>query len=175
MKIIIEPPRLILRQFTEADAALIYELNTSPGILQYVQEASLENIEQARTVLVNIILPQYKDKLGRWAIHLKSNNEFIGWCGLKRLPETSDIDLGYRFKPAHWGLGYATEAAKHTLAYGLNQLNLKEIFGKAHIHNIASQNVLKKIGMQYFGEIAEDDTQVMIYVGTKKICTTNSV
>lgn len=174
MKIIIETPRLILRQFTEADAALIYELNTSPGILQYVQEASLENIEQARDVLVNIILPQYQDKLGRWAIHLKLNNEFIGWCGLKRLPETTDIDLGYRLKPTHWGKGYATEAAKQTLSYGLNELKIKEIFGKAYINNIASQNVLKKIGMQYLGEITEDDTQVMVYIGTKKICNTNS-
>lgn len=168
MKIIIETPRLLLREFTADDAALIYELNTSPGILQYVHEASLENVEQAKEVLINIILPQYKDKLGRWAIHTKSNNEFIGWCGLKRLPETKDIDLGYRFKPAYWGMGYATEAAQHCLSYGLNELNLKEIFGKAHVDNIASQNVLKKIGMQYLGEITEDDTQVRVYVAAKK-------
>ena len=168
MNIIIETPRLILREFTEADAALIYELNTSPGVLQYVHEAMLENEAQAREVLLNIILPQYRDKLGRWAIHTKENDEFIGWCGLKRLPDTKEIDLGYRFTPANWGKGYATEAAQHTLSYGVNELKIQEIFGKTHIDNIASQHVLKKIGMQYLGEITEDDTQVKVFVAAKK-------
>lgn len=93
MQIIIETPRLILNQFIQEDADLLYELNIAPGVLKYVHEATLENIEQAKNILLNIILPQYKNKLGRWAIHTKNNNEFIGWCGLKRLLDSSDIDL----------------------------------------------------------------------------------
>ena len=80
MQIILQTPRLTLRQFTEADAPLIYQLNSDPAVVQYVHEPTLQSEEMARDVIVNIILPQYKNKLGRWAIHTKHNNEFIGWC-----------------------------------------------------------------------------------------------
>jgi RimJ/RimL family protein N-acetyltransferase len=156
MRIILETPRLLLRQFTEADALLILQLNNEPGVLQYIPEQELESEEQALKVLVDIILPQYKNNLGRWAVHTKDNNEFIGWCGLKWLKETDEIDLGYRYKPSAWGKGYATEAAQYTLNYGLQQLRLKKIVAHAHIDNIASQKVLEKIGMQFVGEGVED-------------------
>ncbi|MDN3658268.1 GNAT family N-acetyltransferase [Ferruginibacter paludis] len=169
MKIIIETPRLVLRQFTMADAPLILALNSAPGVLQYIHEPGLTNVQEAADVLQNIILPQYANNLGRWAVHTRHNNDFIGWCGLKWLQSTNEIDLGYRFTPPHWGKGYATEAAQHTLNYGLHQLNLQEIFGKAHIDNTASQNVLEKIGMQYVKEIMEDKVQVKVYRATESL------
>ena len=156
MHIILETPRLYLRQFTETDAPLVRQLNAEPRVLQYIPEPAPESDEQARQIIVDIILPQYKKNLGRWAVHTKDNNEFIGWCGLKWLKEVDEIDLGFRFKPSAWGKGYATEAAQHTLNYGLQQLQLKKIAAHAHIDNIASQKVLEKIGMQYVGEGVED-------------------
>jgi len=164
MNIILETPRLFLRQFTEADAPLIRQLNSEPGVLQYIPEPVPESDERAREIIADIILPQYKNNLGRWAVHLKETNEFIGWCGLKWLKETDEIDLGYRFIPAAWGKGYATEAASHTLKYGLQQLQLKKIVAHAHIDNIASQKVLEKIGMQYVGEGIEDGIRLKGYV-----------
>ena len=80
------------------DAAVIQQLNNAPEVLKYIHEPFLENAAQAEQVLINIILPQYKNNLGNWAVHTKHNNEFIGWCGLKLLAETSQIDLMYRFK-----------------------------------------------------------------------------
>jgi len=164
MKIIFETPRLILRQFTEADAPLIRQLNSEPGVLKYIPEEIPESEEDARKIITDIILPQYKNNLGRWAVHIKHNNEFIGWCGLKWLKETDEIDLGYRFMPAAWGKGYATEAALHTLNYGLQQLQLKKIIAHAHIDNIGSQKVLEKIGMQLVGEGVQDGIPLKGYV-----------
>ena len=144
MQIIFETPRLLLRQFTENDAPLILQLNSDPEIVKYIHEPVLKTEEQARKIIVDVILPQHKNNLGRWATYTKSDNEFIGWCGLKYRPEMDEIDLGYRFKKNAWGKGYATEAAKHTLEYGFNILNLKVITGRAHLENIASIKVLEK-------------------------------
>ncbi len=63
MNIILQTPRLILRQFTVTDAALIQQLNSVPHVLKYIHEPALENIAQAEEVLINIILPQYKKTL----------------------------------------------------------------------------------------------------------------
>ena len=164
MNIILETSRLYLRQFIEADAALLRQLNSQPGVLQYIPETIPASDEEAKEILINIILPQYKNNLGRWATHIKENNEFIGWCGLKWLKENDEIDLGYRFMPSAWGKGYATEAAKATLEYGHQNLQLKTIIAHAHIDNIASQKVLEKIGMQYVGEGIDEGLPVKGYV-----------
>ncbi len=71
MKIIFETPRLILRQFIEADAPLLLALNSDPEMVKYVHELPLETEEQVKYILPDIILPKYKNNLGRWAIHKK--------------------------------------------------------------------------------------------------------
>ena len=167
MQIIFETPRLILGQFTEDDARLILDLNSDPEIVKYVHEPVLTTDDQAKKIIADIILPQYKNNLGRWATYTKSNNEFIGWCGLKYLADKDEIDLGYRFKKNAWGKGYATEAAKHTLDHGFNNLDLKLITGRAHIENIASIKVLEKIGMQFISEGIVDNCPVKTYTATK--------
>jgi [ribosomal protein S5]-alanine N-acetyltransferase len=163
MHIIFETPHLTLRRFTQADAPLVHQLNSNPSVLKYLDEPLLETEEQALHILNTIILPQYKNNLGRWAIHLKTNNEFIGWCGLKYRPELDEIDLGYRLMQQHWGNGYAFEAAKHTIDYAFQQLQLKTIVGRAHIDNLASLKILEKLGMQFISEEIIDDCPVKTY------------
>ncbi|MEO7768125.1 MAG: GNAT family N-acetyltransferase [Ferruginibacter sp.] len=164
MHIVLQTPRLLLRQFTEADAPLVHQLNRDPEVVKFVHEPTLQSDEEARNIIVNIIIPQYKNNLGRWAIHRKDTNEFIGWCGLKYLTQTSEIDLGYRFHQIAWGKGYATESAKYVMEHGFKKLYLKEIVGKAHKENKGSINVLEKIGMQYMGETIEENCPVKIFL-----------
>jgi RimJ/RimL family protein N-acetyltransferase len=163
MNIVFQTPRLLLRQFTEADAPQVLSLNSDPEIVKYVHELPLQTEEQAKKILIDIILPQYKNNLGRWAIHTRENNEFIGWCGLKYRPELDEIDLGYRLMQKAWGKGYATEAAQHSLDHGFNALKLKLVTGRAHIENLASIKVLEKIGMDYIGEGIVDNCPVRTY------------
>jgi [ribosomal protein S5]-alanine N-acetyltransferase len=163
MHIIFETPRLTLLRFTHADAPVVQQLNSNPNVLKYLDEPLLETEEQALHILNSIILPQYKNNLGRWAIHLKTTNEFIGWCGLKYRPELDEIDLGYRLMQQHWGNGYAFEAAKHSLDYAFQQLHLKTIVGRAHIENTASLKILEKLGMQFISEEIIDDCPVKTY------------
>ncbi len=166
--IVFETPRLILRRMTEADAPLIYALNSSPDVLQYLHEPELKDEADARRVITDIIMPQYSlYNLGRWAMIVKEGNTFIGWCGLKYRPELEEIDLGYRLMRQHWGHGYATEAALNTIKYGFDVLNLATITGRAHIKNIASWTVLEKIGMQYVKDEMVDDCPVKTYTLSK--------
>ena len=164
MNIIIETPRLLIRPFTAGDASLIQALNSEPAVLQYIPEPVIDSEEKALEILTTIILPQYHRKLGRWAVVVKDNNQFIGWCGLKWLEPSGEIDLGYRYLPAAWGKGYATEAAARLLTYGFEQLGLPKIIAHAHRENVASQKVLEKIGMTLVGEGMEDGVPLKGYV-----------
>jgi [ribosomal protein S5]-alanine N-acetyltransferase len=151
METVLETDRLLFRKFTIDDAELIYDLNFDPEVTKYTKDP-MTDVEQAKKVLREVILPQYSlYGHGRWALHLKEGNEFIGWCGLKYRPELDEIDLGYRFKKKYWGKGYATEAAKATIQYGFDRLGLNIITGRALPGNDASVAVLKKCGMEYMG------------------------
>lgn len=163
MQIIFTTPRLYLRKFTVEDAPLILQLNSDPEVVKYVHEPVIENISQAKEIIEKIILPQYQNNLGRWALYIRETNEFIGWCGLKHLTDKNEIDLGYRLQKKYWGKGYATEAALHTLKYAFQVLKLKEITGKAHAENTASLNILKKIGMTFNADEMEDNIPIKVF------------
>ena len=160
---ILQTPRLYLRQFTIDDAPLLVELNSDPAVLQYLHEPPLRDVAHAREILDTIIFPQYKKGLGRWATFRKETDEFIGWCGLKFLPERNEIDLGYRFIQSFWGKGYGTEAAGYVLQYGFHQLGLSTIVARAHIDNKASLAIIIKLGMHYVADEIIDGCPVKTF------------
>lgn len=162
MNKILETPRLYLRAFTIEDAQLLIDLNSNPNVIRYTGDGPVKDLSEAKRILTDIIFPQYKNKMGRWAVHLKSNDEFIGWCGLKFIAEDNEIDLGYRFFENQWGKGYASESAKAALDYGVNILKLKNIIARVAKDNVASINVIKKLGMVYLKDdmCAHDPAEV---------------
>jgi len=166
MNIQLETERLYLREFTIEDAQLLIDLNSDEEVTRYTGDGPVKDLEDAKRILTDIIFPQYKNKIGRWAVHLKLNNEFIGWCGLKHIAGDNEIDLGYRFFKKDWGNGYATESATAVLDYGTKVLGLKNIIARAAKENAASIHVLKKIGMTYLKEdsCAHDPAEVYIYL-----------
>lgn len=152
MEIVFETDRLLLRRFTIDDAPVILDLNKDPEVTRYTLDPMVD-LPQAQEVMEKVILPQYAlYNFGRWAVHLKNDLTFLGWCGLKYRPEINEIDLGYRYKQEHWGKGYATEAAYASLKHGFEKLNLTEITGRALPDNLASIHVLEKCRMNYIGE-----------------------
>ncbi len=164
MHIIFETPRLLLRRFTIEDAPLILQLNSDVDIVKYVHEPVLENVDQAKKILEENILPQYVLNFGRWAIHKKDDEKFIGWCGIKYMPKNGVYDLGYRLMKSAWGKGYATEAARQTVLYGINQLQIRIITAMAHVENTASLHVIEKIGMNFIKYDTVDGVPVKVYI-----------
>ncbi len=163
MDAVIETSRLLLRTFTINDARLIYDLNKDPEVVRYTYDP-ITDPEHAKNILETVILPQYAlYNHGRWAVHIKQDLEFIGWCGLKYRPEQNEVDLGYRFKQSSWGKGYATEAAFASIKYGFEKLNLSRIIGRAVPGNTGSLKVLEKCGMQFLREEVVDGHPAKTY------------
>jgi len=75
----------------------------------------------------------------------------IGGCGLHRDGQ-GDVELGYWIGRAHWGLGYATEAAGAVLAMG-RALGHRRIVAGHFTDNPASGHVLRKLGFRPTGHV----------------------
>lgn len=155
MNIKLETPRLYLREFTLADVELLYNMHQDPAITRYTGDPMpWDSLTHTEKVLTEAILPQYKNGIGRWAVHIKETNEFIGWCGLKQVDD--EIDLGYRYIQKYWGSGYAKEAAQAVLNFGIQQ-KLPNIVGCADVENVASVKILEKIGLNFLEIYTETD------------------
>ena len=161
-------PRLLLRNLTQADAESFYRLNADPEVIRYTGDDAFADIEAARTFLEGYDHYE-KYGFGRWAVIRKEDNEFLGWCGLKYTPEADEYDIGFRFFKKYWNMGYATEAAQASLDYGLNDLGMKTIIGRAMKANTASIKVLEKIGMTYWKPMDFHGGEGVIYRIEKSI------
>src|SRR2546428_13263439 len=130
MRVILETERLLLREYVEDDAEAFFKLNSDPEVLRFVPDKALLNVEQARQILIDHPIADYrKYGFGRGACILKSTGEQIGFAGLKYLEEFGEIDVAYGLMPSHRGLGLATEAALASVRFGFADIGLKRIIG----------------------------------------------
>lgn len=171
---VLETTRLILREFTPDDAEAAYDLNNDPDVVKYTGDDPFSSIEEARIFLENY--DHYKKYgYGRWAVILKSSEEFLGWCGLKYEQEVDEFDIGFRFSKRYWNKGYATEAAAACLDHGFNRFHMKRIAGRAMLENKASIKVLEKIGMKFLKECEFAKHRAAVYVINSDIRTEDEV
>jgi len=161
MNLILETDRLILRELKFSDAESFFSMDSNPKVHQYLWNKPVQKIEEAIEVIA-FVRKQYVDKgIGRFAMISKETNEFIGWAGLKYNTEmvnnkTNFYDIGYRLDERFWEKGYASEATFAWLKYAFETMNIKTIEASAHAHNIASNRILQKIGMQMTEQYLED-------------------
>lgn len=164
MNFYLETERLILRDLLESDVDGIFELDSDSLVHEYLGKKPISTIKEAEEV-VGFIRDQYEKRgIGRFAAIEKSSGNFIGWSGLKfntgdkeTIGKKRDFyDIGYRLIPRFWNKGYATESALACLDFGFNNLDFNTIVGAAETGNIASNKVLKRIGLQYVEQFSLD-------------------
>ncbi len=115
MKIILETPRLIIREFMLADAEDVLYFNLPAEVTKYTGDADLcKIVEDAKSIIENVWLKQYTEVgFARWAVVLKTTEKVIGFCGFKNEPRINGVDLGYRFHPDYWGKVSLLKPLKH--------------------------------------------------------------
>jgi len=82
---------------------------------------------------------------------LDGEGRFLGRAGFGRYEPTGELELGYSFKRAFWGQGYATEAAGALLTWIYRVTPLDHVIGFAVADHKASRRVLEKTGMTFTG------------------------
>ncbi|MBS1564622.1 MAG: GNAT family N-acetyltransferase [Bacteroidetes bacterium] len=153
MKIFAETERLLLREILPSDDEGMFALDSDAAVHRYLGNKPVKSIEESRQ-LIAFIRQQYIDNgIGRWAVIEKATGDFIGWSGLKLVTEPTNghthfYDVGYRLIRQYWGKGFATESARVALQYGFETLEQDMLYGMADVENLASGNVLEKIGMK---------------------------
>tara|TARA_R100001244_G_scaffold86820_10_gene66506 strand:- start:45905 stop:46432 length:528 start_codon:yes stop_codon:yes gene_type:complete len=146
----IETERLIMRRFTRDDAAAYLPLVSLSEVIRFTGERALGSRDEVVQLLEARQLRDYElHGYGRMACIEKATGQLIGFSGLKYLDDIDETDVGYRFLPAVWGKGYATESSAAIIGIQAKQFELKRIIGLVEPENLGSVRVLRKLGLSY--------------------------
>ena len=162
----IETPRLTLRRFTREDAPFVLALQTERAWQAHIGSRGVTDLESARAYLERGPLASYAAHgFGLYHVSLRKTGEPVGLCGVLWRDGLEAPDLGYAILAAHHRNGYATEAARATLAYARGPLGLSRVLAVTGADNRASQRVLEKVGMRRVGRtlLAGDAEPSLLY------------
>lgn len=166
MYVFLETNRLILRRFTEGDASHLFELDSDPEVMRFIGPHALANVEAYRQRIVTRFLPYYEryPNYGFWVVIEKTTGAFLGWFHLtpaadyrfhaEAAYEAGDVDIGFRFRRAAWGKGYATEGARALVRKTFTETDAAAVVATVLAGNIASIRVLENAGLRRALEFA---------------------
>jgi RimJ/RimL family protein N-acetyltransferase len=177
--VIFETQRLVVRPYRQDDLEFVFDmysrwevqrfLGASPRVFQTTDEA-LSAIERWRAYSQSDALS------GVWAVTLRGSAELVGTVMLKPLPLSApslplplsdDYEIGWHLHPAHWGRGYATEVGAGAMRRAFDA-GLPEVLAVIYPENRPSQQVARRIGMQYAGRTSRYyNVEVDLYRATR--------
>ena len=145
----LETERLILRPWEDDDLDSIAALNADPVVMEHMPR--LRTRDQSENMMALLNAEFEAEGFGFGAVELQTTGECIGFVGLHRpnfeahfMPA---VEIGWRLARAHWGHGYASEAANAWLKHGFETAKLAEIVSFTVAANVRSIAVMERIGM----------------------------
>ena len=152
---VITTERLGLRNWIESDITPFAKMCANPKVME--QFPATLSAQESKDLIDR--LSDHFNEFGYtyFAIDLLENDEFIGFAGIKNQTWESEytpcVDIGWRLKQSAWGKGFATEAAQGCLDAAFPKFGIKEVLSFATDTNETSENVMRKIGMKYIGNV----------------------
>jgi RimJ/RimL family protein N-acetyltransferase len=154
MNVILETDRLRLRRLTEADADLLFELDSDPAVMRFVNGG----VPTPRVMIEQSILPRFVrssergDGCGVWAAQEREGDAFVGWFSLYRRDgrtsgQPDELGLAYRLRRAAWGKGYGTEVSRALIRRAFERMPVARVFATTYEDNVGSRRVMEKCGM----------------------------
>jgi RimJ/RimL family protein N-acetyltransferase len=162
--------RLILRDITEADAELLFDLDSDPEVMRYVGPRPAPDVAGYRERTRTVYLPvQAHPWHGVRIVLDRACGEFLGWVFVRPASSSryaheigwtqpDEVEVGYRYRRSAWGRGIATEAATPLVQIALADPATTAIVACALASNAGSLRVLEKLGLERVGEVMLPDT-----------------
>ena len=148
MQVILTTERLYLRKYQEEDVAALFPILSDPTTMAFWPKPY--DKPQVLNWITRAMESYAKNGFGRWAVIRKEDDTLIGCCGFFRAEVNGVVenDIGYIIHHRYWKMGYAYEASKACLEYGLNELKMDRVIANMPTDHHGSKRVAEKIGLQ---------------------------
>ena len=139
--------RLLLRPLEGADRAAYAAFRFHPEVARWLSPADRDPLVASEATIARFQSGWSTRGYAPWGVFC--DGKLIGQCGLNFVPEFEATEELWALHPNAWGKGCATEAARAALELGFETIGLALIFAVTKPENIASQAVMKRLGLVY--------------------------
>jgi ribosomal-protein-alanine N-acetyltransferase len=145
----LQTDRLRMRRWRPEDHAPFAEMNADPRVMEHFP-AALDRA--ASDALVDRIERSFDARgYGLWALERRADATFLGFTGLLDVgfeaPFAPALEVGWRLDASAWGQGYASEAARASVAHAFAVVGVDEVVSFTAKRNTRSIAVMERIGM----------------------------
>jgi hypothetical protein len=152
--------RLCLRMPAAEDADDLYDLFADAEVMQGLGKEPVSAVEEVRAMIEGMISGWRTDGHGAFILETAATNrQVVGQAGLMIFdrrdwtPSTwakagghAQPELGWALTRAHWGHGYATEAAAAIRDWAHERRNIDRLVSLISPDNVRSQRVAERLG-----------------------------
>ena len=154
----LETERLLLRPPVPTDALAAAELLADPEVMRFLGGETVPP-EHTPAVVATWQERWRRNGLGPFIIERRGDGRFVGRAGilvwdarrwthatLAEAGRHAQPELGWALVRAHWGNGYATEAARAVRGWARRERGIHRLISLIAHDNTASQNVALRLG-----------------------------
>ena len=156
----LQTDRLCLRTPTALDTHALHDLFADPVVMGGLNREPVSTLEEARAMIEGGIAGWEADGLGPLVVETAGTDpQVVGWAGLMIFdtrgwtPSTwaeagrhAQPELGWSLIRAHWGKGYATEAAAAIRDWARECRSIERLVSLISPENVRSQRVAERLG-----------------------------
>jgi RimJ/RimL family protein N-acetyltransferase len=150
--------RLFLVPFSDDHLEGLHALNADPEVMRYLTGRP-ETREETQAVIERVKHRWATVGYSWWTFIERDSGEVVGAGALQNLrreataePDPScPVEIGWRLRHDRWKQGLASEAARAMASFAFDGLQLSELYAVCNPANLASAQVMQRLGMQDVG------------------------
>lgn len=141
--------RLALRAFTALDAPAVVALASDAEVARYLLNVPHPYPPELAGAWIATHADAWLAGAGpTWAITRAAGGDVLGSISLRWVARDRRAELGYWLGRAHWGHGFAVEAARAAVDWAFASLEVGRVHAQHLGGNERSARVLRAVGMQ---------------------------
>ena len=163
----IQTERLVLRMFRESDTDAYAEMLADPEVMRFLGGRPLPRAEAWRNMAM-VLGHWHLRGYGFWAVEEKESGELVGRVGCWRPEGWPRLEVGWTLRRRFWGRGFATEAARASVAYAFEALDQTRVISLIAPENVNSIRVAERLGERPEGDWEVFGKKVIVYAAWRE-------
>jgi ribosomal-protein-alanine N-acetyltransferase len=148
---------------TSQDTNRIHHIWSDPQVRKYLWDDEVISGDHAASVIQSSTCLFRERAFGLWGVFPLGTDDLIGFCGFWYFRQPPELELLFGLRPAYWGQGLATEAARAIIRFGFEELGFDRIAASTDAPNSASIAVMERIGMSFDRRATVDGRDTLFY------------